>query len=46
MADGRVLGSGGTLIATPQVHKKLQAQNVQVGVANLAGSLFYNAPEI
>jgi cytosine/adenosine deaminase-related metal-dependent hydrolase len=45
MADGRILGSGGTLITTPQGQKELQAEGVQVGVANLADSLFYNAPE-
>ncbi len=45
MVDGLVLGSGGTLITTPQVHKQLQAEGVQIGVANLADSLFYNAPE-
>ena len=46
MVDGLVLGSGGTLITTPQGTKKLQAESIQADVANLADSLFYNAPEI
>ena len=46
MVDGLVLGSGGTVITTPQGTKKLQADGVPTDVANLADSLFYNAPEI
>ena len=45
MIDGLVTGSGGTIIATQSGIKALQDQGVQAQAADLAGSLFYNAPE-
>jgi len=45
MIDGHVTGSGGTMITTESGMKVLQAKGVQAEVANLADSLFYNAPE-
>jgi cytosine/adenosine deaminase-related metal-dependent hydrolase len=45
MANGLVLGSGGTLITTAQGPKKRPGKGVRVKIANLADSLFYNAPE-
>ena len=44
MSDGLVIGSGGTIITTQQGTKTLEAKGVQAEVANLAESLFYNAP--
>jgi hypothetical protein len=43
MMNGVVLGSGGTIVTTEQGKKKLEAQNVPISIANLAGGLFYNS---
>jgi hypothetical protein len=45
MVNGLVTGSGGTIITTQSGMKALQDQGVQAETADLAGSLFYNAPE-
>ena len=45
MSNSLVIGSGGTIITTERGTKALQAKGVQAEVANLAESLFYNAPE-
>ena len=39
-----VLGSGGTIITTESGLKACQAEGVKAKAADLAGSLFYNAP--
>ncbi len=44
MSEGLVVGSGGTIITTERGAKALRARGVQAEVANLPGSLFYNAP--
>jgi cytosine/adenosine deaminase-related metal-dependent hydrolase len=45
MIDGLVTGSGGTIITTENGMKVLQNQGVPAKAADLAASLFYNAPE-
>jgi cytosine/adenosine deaminase-related metal-dependent hydrolase len=44
MIDGLVTGSGGTMITTKSGMKVLRDKGVQAQAADLAGSLFYNAP--
>jgi hypothetical protein len=44
MIDGLVIGAGGTIITTGHGIKAFQAKGVQTQAANLADSLFYNAP--
>jgi predicted amidohydrolase len=46
MADGLVTGKGGTIITTEQGQQNLTARGIPAMVADLADSLFYNAPEI
>jgi hypothetical protein len=45
MIDGLVIGSGGTIIMTESGMKAFQVKGVEAEVANLAESLFYNAPD-
>ena len=44
MIDGVVTGKGGTIVTTNAGEKNLSARGIHVLVANLAQSLFYNAP--
>ncbi len=44
MINGIVIGTGGTIITTARGRKALEAQGIPAKVANLADSLFYNAP--
>jgi hypothetical protein len=46
MADGLVIGSGGKIVTTEHGVKSLKAEGIKTEVANLAGSLFYNAPDL
>ncbi len=45
MIDGLVIGSGGTIIMTESGMKAFQVKGVEAEAANLAESLFYNAPD-
>jgi len=45
MADGQVTGKGGTIITTEQGQQSLTARGIPAMVADLADSLFYNAPD-
>jgi dihydroorotase-like cyclic amidohydrolase len=45
MVDGVITGKGGTIITTEQGKKNLIARGIPSAVADLADSLFYNAPE-
>jgi hypothetical protein len=45
MTDGHVTGKGGTIITTEQGQQSLTARGIPAMVADLADSLFYNAPE-
>jgi cytosine/adenosine deaminase-related metal-dependent hydrolase len=45
MSNGVVSGSGGTIITTGQGRRSLSERGIPSAVADLAGSLFYNAPE-
>ncbi len=44
MTDGVVIGKGGTIITTEQGKQSLTARGIPAMVADLADSLFYNAP--
>jgi hypothetical protein len=44
MIDGRVVGSGGTLVTTARGKKALQDRGIPTVNADLANSLFYTAP--
>ena len=46
MTDGLVTGEGGTIITSEQGRPGLTARGIPAEAADLAGSLFYNAPEI
>ena len=45
MIDGVVTGTGGTIVTTEAGRKTLKAKGVPAEFADLANSLFYNAPE-
>jgi imidazolonepropionase-like amidohydrolase len=45
MSDGLITGQGGTIITTEQGKQSLSARSIPSVVAELAGSLFYNAPQ-
>jgi len=45
MTDGLVIGKGGTIITTEQGKQSLTARGIPAMVADLADSLFYNAPD-
>jgi hypothetical protein len=45
MTDGLVTGKGDTIITTEQGRRSLTARGIPAVAADLAGSLFYNAPE-
>jgi len=44
MSQGVVIGSGGTLITTGRGREAMEDENVPFEVADLRGSLLYNAP--
>jgi imidazolonepropionase-like amidohydrolase len=46
LTDGLVTGEGGTIITSEQGWPGLTARGIPAETADLAGSLFYNAPEI
>lgn len=46
MVDGVITGKSGTIITTESGKKSLTARGIPAEVADLAGSLFYNAPKI
>jgi hypothetical protein len=45
LTDGLVTGKGGTIITTEQGQRSLSDRGIPSAVADLAGSLFYKAPE-
>jgi len=45
MANGVVLGRGGTIVTTERGEKELRRKGVPVEIADFENSLFYNAPE-
>jgi len=45
MTDGVVIGKGGTIISTEQGMQRLTSRGIPAKVADLADSLFYNAPD-
>jgi len=46
MANGVVIGSGGTIITTERGIKTLQKQNIPAETVDLEKSLFYNSPNL
>jgi len=46
MTDGLVIGKGGTIIAMEQGMQRLTSRGIPARAADLASSLFYNAPDI